>query len=357
MFGFLKKLFPTKTYLGIDIGTTSIKVVEMERGVTKPSLLNYGYLESVEYLERSNAAFQTSTLQLDEQVIADYIKLLLKKSNINTHPVVASLPSFTAFTTLIEVPALSDGEINASMGLQARQYIPIPIAEATLDWVKVGERKDAEGAKKLQILLSAVPTRVVERFKGIYKKAGLPLVALEIEGISSARALTRGISEPQLIFDIGARSTSIMVAANGYLFALAQTDFASATLTQKLALGLDLASSRAEKLKRERGLVAGGGEYELFTILQPTIDVIINEGRRVKDNYEKTTGSKVGGVLLTGGGVRLPGLLRYMGTELGMGVAMGNALQGVVYPTNMSAMAEELGPLLGVAVGLGLKEL
>lgn len=200
MFNIFKSFFSAPTYLGIDIGTSSIKIASVTRGKT-PTLNNYAYLESLEYLERANAAFHASTLQLDEESIAGYIKALMKQSHIEAAPVVASLPTFSAFTTLIETPKLSDQEVQQSIPLHAKQYIPIPITESTLDWVKVGERQDESGVTKMQLLVISIPNDIVARYKRIYELAGLDVVALEIESMSLARALTKNAEKPQLTLD------------------------------------------------------------------------------------------------------------------------------------------------------------
>ena len=176
MFRFLRNILNSGTYLAVDIGTASLKLALIKQeNNAKPKFLNYGYLESFEYLERSNAAFQTSTLRLGEQEIAGYIKALMKQSKIDSYPVIASLPSFSTFTTLMEVPTVSDAEIAESIALQARRYIPIPIEDTVLDWIKVGERTDEDGTKKTQLFLISVPRDVVAKYKTIFKLANLEL--------------------------------------------------------------------------------------------------------------------------------------------------------------------------------------
>ncbi len=357
MFDFLKNIFSDRTYLGVDIGTTSLKIVEMKRGKTGAELLNYGYLESFDYLERANEAFQTSTLKLQEETVAKYIRALMKESGIPAHPVIAALPSFAAFTTLIEVPTLSDEELASSMQLQAKQYVPMPITEVKLDWQKVGERRDADGRVLQQVLLISVPNEVISRYQNIFKRAGLNLLALEVEGVSLARALTIGTTGPSLIYDIGSRSTTIVVAEGGFMKFAGQTDFAGATLTQTVATGLKLGNRRAEEMKRHRGLTGAAGEYELFTLLQPMVDVIINEGMRVKKNYETLYKIAVSRIILSGASANLPGLDRYIAKETGLGVAHAEPFAHITYPMRMAPFLGDLGPVLSVAIGLGQKEL
>lgn len=356
--GFFNWLFAGRRRLGVDIGTASIKIVEVaQSGNAKPVLKNYGYLESAEYLDRSNAAFHASTLQLDEGTIAQYVRALMKQSGIADAPVVASIPAFNAFVTLIETPPLSDIELAQSIELQAKQYIPVPMSESKLDWMKVGEREDDDGTKKLQLLLVAIPKDVVARYQTIFREAGLDLVALELESVSMARALTIGKPGLSLLIDIGSRSTSISVAQGGFLRFTAQTDFAGASLTQTIAIGLKLGMQRAEDMKRHRGLSSEGGEYELFTLLQPMVDAIINEGKRVKFNEETAHKTKIERVILSGGGANLRGLERYAAQELGISCERADPFTRLVLPQGMDAIRNELNPLFSVAVGLGLKKI
>lgn len=357
MLDFLKNIFASRAYLGVDIGTTSLKIAEIKRGKDGPALLNYGYLESFDYLERANEAFQTSTLKLQEETIATYIRALMHESKLGAHPVIASIPSFSAFTTLIEVPKLSEGELENAMQLQAKQYVPMPVTEVKLDWQNVGERRDTDGKVLEQVLLVSVPNEVIARYQRIMKGAGLNLVALEVEGLSLARALTDGVVGPALIMDIGSRSTTIVVAEGGMMKFAGQTDFAGATLTQTIATGMNVGNRRAEEMKRRRGLTAVAGEYELFTLLQPMVDVIINEGMRVKKNYETLYKSRVSRIILSGASANLPGIERYIAKETGLTVSRAEPFARIAYPIRMAPFLADLGPVLAVAIGLGLKEL
>jgi type IV pilus assembly protein PilM len=242
------------------------------------------------------------------------------------------------------------------MSLHAKQYIPIPVSEATLDWARVGERIDAEGIKKTQVFLISVPNNIIESVKKIFSSADLELSGLEIEGAGIARSLTLNKKDPTLIVDIGSRSTSIIIAKEGHLLFVSQTDFAGGSLTQVIANALRLSSRRAEDLKRKRGLVGAGPEQELSTIIEPIIDVIINESVRAKQNYENTYKAKVSGVILSGGGANLPGLVRYFSNALGMPVSKAEPFAGLIHTAEMNPFINELGPLFSVAIGLAMKE-
>ncbi len=354
-FNFLKRIFGSKGYVGIDIGTTSIKAVEIEKLNTLPQLINYGFLESYGHLERLNNAIQTSTLKMLDHETAELIKILIKNSEIKSTDAIASLPAFSAFITLLEIPMMSAEDTSKAMQFQAKQYIPLPISAITIDWIKVGQRQDPQGGILQQVLLVSVPNEQIAKYKNIFSLAGLNLIALEVEGLSLARALTKGIDQNVLILDMGSRSTSISVARGGLLKFSGQTDFAGGSLTQTIAAGLNIRPQRAEDLKKLRGLKGTGGEYELSTLMLPILDVIISEARRVKNNYEKGYNDKVESVIVSGGGANLLGVVDYIKDQLGLPVRKAAPFSQLSYPSSIEPLVSELGTQFSVAIGLGMK--
>ncbi|MST04323.1 MAG: hypothetical protein EXS49_02025, partial [Candidatus Pacebacteria bacterium] len=205
------------SFLGVDIGTTSIKIAEVLKSGNGLTLGNYGILDIYSYLERFNEAFQTSSLKISEEVVTPMLKLLVDKAGFKTKEANASISAFSVFTTLAEVPVMTDSEMKKFIDLQAQQYIPLPLNTVALDWMRVGERVDDSGLKKNQILLVAVPKDLIAKYQSIFAHAGLKLVSLEVEGMSLARSLSGGNTQNQIIIDIGARSTSISIVNNGFL--------------------------------------------------------------------------------------------------------------------------------------------
>lgn len=352
IFGSLK----SDHYLGVDIGTTSIKAVELTKsGKGVFTLNNYALMEAYGHLERFNSALQSSNLKLLDTDIVSYLRLMMSKAHFTTNRVIASLPAFSAFTTLLELPVMSDREIGQSIAFQAKNYVPLPISTVTLDWIKVGERQDPGGAKKQQVFLISVANEQIEKYTTIFRSAGLKLEALEIEGISIARALTIGNPKPMLIVDIGGRSTALSVAQNGFLKFAGQTDFSSGSLTQALSTALNIGARRAEDLKRQTTLMGGAGEQELSTIMLPIIDAILNEAKRVKSGFENGYKDQIAGVILAGSGANMAGLDKYASQQLGLPVTIANPLEHIAYPSELSVVMKTLGPTLSTVTGLAIK--
>ena len=341
--------------LGIDIGTSSIKAVDVTRGRDTAHLDNYGILENYGHFDRANEVIQTSTMKIFDKEAVSLLKLLIKQMGTRTKNVVASLPLFSAFTTLMETPDISDDELAGTIQFKARQYVPLPIAEVTLDWMPVG-KKEVEGRTVRQVLLISVPTEKIKQYKEIFRQAGLNLAALEVESLSNARALYGTDATATLILDIGSHSTGILIIEGGFLKESNQIDYAGNHLTQALSKGLNINLRRAEELKKQKGLLGAGGDFELSTIMFPFIDVIIKEAVRVKNDFERKQGIKVERMVISGGGANLPGLVEYAKNQTGLVAVKGNALLGFSYSREIEPIVPELGASLAVALGLALRQ-
>ena len=345
----------SKSYLGVDIGTTSIKIAELTRGGHNPTLSNYALLESVGHFERATNVIQANALKISEKETVEMLKILLKKVKFSTTQTVASIPAFASFVTLIEMPEMNEDEMGKTMGFLIKQNIPLPLADIAVDWIRVGRREDESGFVKQQVLVVAIPNETIERYRDIFKKAGLNLKALEVEMLAYSRSIVGSDQTPTIVADIGARSTNISVVDQGFLKNNNQIDYAGDNITQSIVKGLGVSYRRGEDLKIQRGLSGGGGEYELSTLEFPFVDVIINEIRKIKDKSETESGIKLQRVLLIGGGSNLIGLDRYIEQQLGIPTMLGNSFLYVDAPTQLLAVEKEIKTRFATAIGLAMK--
>ncbi|HEX4104206.1 MAG TPA: type IV pilus assembly protein PilM [Candidatus Paceibacterota bacterium] len=344
------------SYLGVDIGTTSIKVVEVRKGGKRPQVTNYGLLESSGYLSRANQALQTSSLKIFEADIVGLLKTVVREMGTGTKSTIASLPPFAVFTTVIDFPQMDAKEVEKAMLYQAKQYVPLPLSEVALDWMKVAEYQDEQGFVHQKMLLISVPTEQIQKYQRMFKAAGLVLQALEMESISLARMFS-GDGTPTIVVDIGSRSTNIIFMEKGQLLWNAQSDFASASLTQALATSLSVNPLRAEELKKERGILGTGPNYELSTIMMPFLDAIINEVKKAQFTFAQqfAQAAKAERVVLSGGGANLLGIEKYFEREFGMPVVKAAPFVQFEYAAELAPLVAELNPVMTVALGLGIK--
>lgn len=356
MFDSLKSYLGIGPVLGVDIGTAAIKIVEIKKTSTLPKLINYGILKSNTHLDRPNSAIQSSALKIVEKETADLLKILLKEAKFQSREAIASIPVFSAFVTLLEMPQMPEADVAKAMAFQIKQHIPLPISEVAIDWLKVGDRETDEGLKQ-QILLISIPNEIIKRYQNIFKLAGLKLKALEIESLGLARALVGSDPTPTLLVDIGALSTNIAVIDQGFVKLNVFSDIGGASLTSAIANGLGINVKRAEELKKQKGLKAGPAEYELSTLPLPYLDAIIGEAIRAKNKFEREQNKKIEKIFLAGGGANLTGIEEYFTKQMGMSVSIGNALSGLSHSPETEILAKQLGSELAIAAGLAIKEL
>jgi len=346
------------SYLAVDIGTTSIKAIEMKGGEKAPRVTNYGILESSGYLARANQALQTSNLKIFEADIVELLKALVREMGTSTTNALASLPPFSVFTTVLDFPQMSPKEIQQAMIYQAKQYVPLPLSEVALDWLGIGEYQDDKGFTHQKIMLISVPNEQIQKYQRIFKSAGLQLKALEIESLSLARMFA-GDPTPTLAIDIGSRSTNIVFMDNGQFVFSGQSDFGGASLTQAVATSLSINPMRAEELKKEKGILGEGPNHELSTIMMPFLDAILNEVKKVQFLYQQQLpmARKPERVVLAGGGANLLGIEKYFEREFGMPVVKAAPFLKFERPPEIEPFVPELNPVMVVGLGLGMKQL
>ncbi len=350
----IRNFFTFSHILGIDIGTVSLKLVEVSRQGDRLVLNNYGILETKEYLERENAALQGSSLEIELERIGKLLNQLISEVKPKARRVVASLPLSNVFVVPIEMPILSSEETARSVAFQARQYVPLRAEDMQVEWSTVEEIE--RGGERIQkILITAIPKKLIRRYQDAFKQVGLSLVAVEVDITAAARALAQTTNVPTLLIDIGGLSTAIAVVEKGILKHVGQIDYAGATLTNAVAHVLGVSPRRAEELKRRRGLLGFGGEYELSTSLLPFLDVIIRECTRVKEQYENSYQKKVGSFTIVGGGADLPGISDYFVERVRLPFEEPAPLRYFSYASQLAPLSKTLNRQLNVAAGLALR--
>ena len=350
-----------KGFLGIDIGTSSVKVVELSSTKAGVKLETYGELKAYGYLKRLSDPIQSSSLQMLDSEVAEMIKRIIDDANVSSTAASMSIPVFSSFFTLLELPSMSVKELASAIPFQARQIVPIPISEVVLDWEIIGRFNPQAGGstvqEKLLVLLVAVPREVVDKYVRVAKLAGVELRGLEVETFSVVRALLHDNQETNLLLDIGARSTNITIVDSGTIRMSHNLDISGNEFTKTLAHALGVNMRRAEEHKISRGLVQKGGELEASRALVPLIDAVMQDAEKIMNIYYRKYGKKVVRVVLGGGSSNLPGLREYLESRFAREVVIGEPFSAIKYPNILAPVIQEIGPAFAVATGLSLREI
>lgn len=361
MFGLFKHR--SKTCIGLDIGTSSIKMVQLKRSEGRYKLETYGELQTYGYLEKLNDPFQTKSLKMLESQVVEMIKKLFKETEVSTKRAAISIPIFSSFVSVIDLPPMSEKELSRALVFEAKRYIPISLSEVRIDWKVIGKEKMGSEEKKdlfkFRVLLIAVPKEVIDKYLRIANRLNLKLLALELESFSYIRALVGNDKSTACILDLGARSTSFTIVDKGLIQMSHSLDIAGSELTRALAHGMGIDFQRAEMYKKQRGLnhqelEAGGEAKEIILTL---IDKIVFEIERMISVYQTKTKRKVTKLILGGGSGSLIGLNDYLEKKLNIEIIMGNPWVKVSYPPILESILKEIAPRFAVAIGLAMREL
>lgn len=329
-----------RTILGVDIGTSYIKVAQVTHGEHKV-LDTYGIVNLSEQIENANSeAVITQT--------ATMLRNLLDKARVTTKQCVVSLPNSAVFTSVIDMPQMTDDELSAAMKFEAKKYVPLPFADVSLSWSVVSVN---EAAGTIKVLLIAVPNLVRQSYVKIFELAGLDLEIIEIEALALIRSLVTGSLENNvIIIDIGAKSTGLNIIRNGLLQLTRNLNIGGDTMTDRIAQSLNITAKRAEQFKKDFGVSESAFVPEA---IKPVLNSIKNEAKQLMSIYSASKLS-VEKIVLVGGGSYMPGLVEHF-ADLGAPVVLGDPLKLVAYPQAAEPVLTRFGQQLTIALGLALR--
>lgn len=353
MFGFSS----SNDKIGIDIGTATIKIVELDEKNGRFNLINYGLFE----LQGSTTAMGIAgqnILKLPDEEIVWGLKEVLNKSKIKCKNVVASIPSFSTFSTVIQMPYLSQADLAKAIPFEAKKYIPIPLEEVSMDWsiIEATQNKKDPGRPMVDVFLAAVPKEETARYRRIMEGAGLSLRALELENSALIRGLVGNDLSPIVIVNIGGRSTSILIVNKGYERVGHNYEVGGFEITKSIARSLNISAEKAEELKKKMGLEESDSNI-IQQAMSSLIDMMAFETNKTITNFEDSSGQKIAKVLLVGGMVNMPNFTNYFKQKLGREVFTGNPMARVVFPQGLNEVVGEIASTFAVATGLAMREL
>lgn len=336
---------------GLDIGTTAMKVVWLNR---EKNVISYGSSLSVP----TPGPGMQSESPFDHQEMAQAINKLVIDAKITTNNVNIALPENHAYTKVIEMPVLSDSELSSAIYWEAEQYIPVPLDTVTLAWTKLRNFKSALSEDKMQVLLVAAPKELIKRYQTILELAGLTIVSIETEILAVIRGIVHAKSAPtSLLANIGATSTTLGIVQNGIVVFNYSVPLGGIALTRAIASDFGLSPTQAEEYKRGYGLSDKNFGGKVRTAIEPVLSALMTEVKKAITFYNNRykSESPISQMLLTGGGSSLPGLGVYFAQNLGVETVIANPWS-MLNIQHVPQAIEAKGPEYAVAVGLALKE-
>lgn len=330
-----------KSIVGIDIGTANIKIAQVTHD-SQPVLETYGMV---------NTPYQLSGKGDETEAIghmAQLLKTLLAKAGVTAKQCIVSFPNSAVFISVIELPNMSEKELDSAVEFEAKKYVPLALSEIDLAWSVIGSEAKENTQK---ILLTAVPKLITQNYMRMLQQAGLVPLAGEIEALALIRSLIGNMASNCVIIDIGARGTGINIIEHGLLRLSRNLNVGGDTITNKIAQALNISPVRAEQFKKDFGVTSTTFIPET---IKPVLNIIKNEIRQLLTIYQ-TRGVSLEKIILVGGGSSLPGLVEYF-SDLQLPVEMGDPLKVVAYTQDIAPVLKRYALNLPVAIGLALRK-
>jgi type IV pilus assembly protein PilM len=366
MANLFSKLFSHKStsVIGIDIGSSSIKIVQLAKKGGQAILETYGELALGPY---ANTEVGRSTNLLPEK-IAEALLDVLRESKATVKSAGLAIPYGSSLITSIEMPAGSQKQFAQMIPIEARKYIPVPISEVALDWSVIqkttdkaaefgDEVKKTDESAKIDVLLVAIHNETLARFQTIISKASLAASFFEIEIFSTIRSVSDTEVVSQMIIDLGAATTKIYIVEQGVVRASHVVNHGAQDVTLALSKALEISIQNAEVMKRDMSQVPADKKVDAANVISVTLDNIFAEAHQVMLNYQKKYNKDISKAILVGGGAMLKGVTAYAEARLQVKIQLGDPFGKTEAPSFLSEVLKTTGPEFAVAVGVALRKL
>ncbi len=336
--------------VGIDIGSSSIKIVQLDVG-----------RESAKLISLSSGGVPPNPLSVTNPVEVDAVvkavRAVAAAAKLQVNRVVTALPEAHVFTRVIEMPILSDKELDSAIKWEAEQYVPVPINEVNLVWQVISKPEHPAPGAKMEVFIVAAPKQLVDHLVTVLKKADLAPVAVETEIIATTRSIVGNnpYSPTTLLVSIGQGTTDFCVVRAGNIAFTRSIATGGLALTRTIAEEMGFELPQAEEYKKTYGVLRDQLDGKIAQALQPVVDVVVSEIKRAIAFYqEHRADDPIKRISLCGGGGKLPGLPALFAEAVGLEVQLGDPWFNIQHVASAELIDD--GPLYAVAAGLALKE-
>ncbi len=352
IFSSLNSKSSTNSVVGIDMGSSSIKVVELEDRKGVITLITYGELQLGPYADKELGESVTLDAKKEQEALVDVIR----ESAVRSRDAVFSMPLSSSFVTNVSLEADPKADLSPMVRVEARKVIPASLSEVALDWaeVELSSAELASDAGRRNVLIAAIQNSALERFKVLMQFAGLTEPPTEIECFSAIRSVFNSTDEHIAIIDIGAVSTKLYIARKGLLMRMHRVRAGGTIATQKIAAALSIPFEEAEQMKH-----AADRQQPQFNAMQKahhtSYERSFREFNQVLREYEQKTGATFNKVYVSGGGSLFPGTPQLLHDVIDREVVLAHPFSKVAYPAFMEDTIRTIGPTFTVALGAAMR--
>lgn len=333
-------------FFGLDIGTNAVRVVQLARAGSGWSLVHYGYTPI-------DSKISVGDSPEAKRRLGEAIMTAIGQAGIRTSNVAIGLPSSKTFSTVIDVPKVSDQELKAMMKYQIDQYVPISLDEAEVDWALLGDSLRSQNQYEV-LLTSTAKTYAEERLEFV-EGLGLNVVAEEPDPIAMVRALVPlDVQDARLILDMGENSTDLAVVYGGMPRLIRTIPTGISSLVRAAVQNLSIQDDQARQFILKFGLAPDRLDGQVLRAIDSVLDNFASEiTKSVKFFQTRYPNAAVSGILLSGFGAMIPQLDNYITTKSGVQSVLANPWQRIQvsqsHQQQLAAVAAEFATAVGLA--------
>ena len=353
-------LFKKDYIVGLDIGTTSVKIAQFVKREDGLHLVKADLKEIK-----------------DEKEIVHVLKDLFKGIDLKKSKIIANINCPKTSLKIVKAPYMPKTELRDGIILEAKNYFPFPIDDSILDYEILGDVVE-KGVRKYEVAVSISPKMTVNRYMSLLEKAGIKTVSFvpcpyALQKLTEHTYPSVGKDETTCLVDIGKHYTELVILKGKALMFSRKIPVTGEDFTKALMGVLvsdrgktELTLDEAEKIKKDIGIPAGEeskiiddkiSTIQILSMLRTPLEHIINEIERCFDYYREETGSgRVDSLVLFGGSAALTGLTKFLSDGLGVEVKLGDALEGLKVETGAINEKGKISYRLELAIGAALTE-
>jgi type IV pilus assembly protein PilM len=342
-------VYKDQPIFGFDLGTRTVKMLQLKPGKKQMEVLGYGYSTFPEEAI-------VEGIIVDPQEIVAALKPLMKDmtyGKITATRAAASLPVAKVFTRMLELPPMNPADLGQAVRLEAEQYIPVPLADLYIDYETI-----EAGTEKQEVLMVAAPRAIVDSYIKLFDLMNLEVALIESSLAAATRAIVAStpMNKPTLVADIG--STSIDLTVHDKVIRLTDTiPLGGDTLTQQLVKDLGVGREQASEIKYKFGIGPSGLQPKVVASLGAPLKKMCDEMRRVIKFYQDRGAQKrkIEAIIVGGGSASMPGFLEYMAAQINIPVTVADPWVGLDIK-KVKAVSKFDAPMYTTAIGLARLE-
>lgn len=340
--------FGGKKTLGLDIGSSSLKMAELELKRGRATLVGFGFLPTPQQCFHNGEVSDVGQLGLAVSQL--HAEMRAKNKQINL-----GLSGNSVIVKRVTIPKVDNKILEEQVRWEAEQYVPFDLQQASFEHSPIA---GSDKGDSQDVLVVAARNEMVEQYCSVVTGAGLEVSVVDVSGLAIGNCLEFNYPEAQgtsVVFDLGATSTTAVVVDTGTTVFVREIPVAAATLTAEIQSEMEVTQEEAESLKVGLSLGQPVPE-EVQRAISTGLENLLTELKATVDFFASSSGGIVQRAFLTGGGTLLPKMVESVGTRLGLPSEVINPFRRVECPgKHFSAdFLRQIQPYATIAVGLAL---